>query len=428
MSAIKQIQCPACGANSTFKQTDGSYRCNYCQSNFELKENLKKPQQQRTTVTFDNPVDIKPVKRGCGIAGLSVFISMVGVGVAIFLNFKNNPAIVDGIESVFTEWQKPSINHYESFAGPNGPVIWLLQKTTRNKLDSVKYPFKIVEPASGKILKEGYYMPQMTWQESFNDTKEMNTEFSLWGGLVWNASENNTLRGFDPYTFEERENEKSLIQKFSELKSGIAKAEIMRYKRSFKLTTNDGDEYVFYPERNLLRTQEKDNNSYRTDTITSTDLYVSQGKDHSLWLVTKRSDKSRYELTIYEGDAKEVEPRSGKKLRFGGIMAAKRANERKFFRAQPFARQNGNLILIYTETMKKKSPVAMECFDQEGKTVWINKIPELQKLNESPFENLNCDFTTDNNVVIIDVYEGVRKSYCYDLKTGKLLWTYSAEK
>ena len=41
MSPVKQIQCPACGANSTFKQTDGSYRCNYCQSNFELKDYLK---------------------------------------------------------------------------------------------------------------------------------------------------------------------------------------------------------------------------------------------------------------------------------------------------------------------------------------------------------------------------------------------------
>lgn len=426
MSTVKQIQCPACGANSTFKQTDGSYRCNYCQSNFELKENANKVQPQKTAVTL-NP-NATPAKAGCRLGVIMALVSMIGVGASIFFTFRQNSAMKEGVESVITGWQKPELNYYESFAGPKGPIIWLLQKATRTKLDSVKYPFKIIEPSSGKILKEGFYIPEMTWQESFNDSKEMANEFSLWGGLVWNASENNLLRGFDPYTLEEKENEKSLIQRFQELKSGIAKAEIIRYKKSFKLTTNDGDEFVYYPDRNLLRAQKEDDISYRTDTVTTTELYVSDGKTHELWLIKKCDERSRYDLHIWESDAQEVEPQPKKKRRYGGILESKKVSDRKFFRAQPLARHKGNLILIYTESMKKKSAVTMECFNQEGKTVWINKIPELQKLSESPFDNLNCDFSTDNNIVIIDVYEDVRKSLCYDLKTGKLLWTYRLEK
>ena len=47
MSEIKQIQCPTCGANSTFKKVDGTYLCNYCQSTFELKDDDSTNQKKK---------------------------------------------------------------------------------------------------------------------------------------------------------------------------------------------------------------------------------------------------------------------------------------------------------------------------------------------------------------------------------------------
>jgi uncharacterized Zn finger protein (UPF0148 family) len=42
MSHVTQIQCPSCGANSTFKKPDGTYHCNYCQGTFEVEEDKPK--------------------------------------------------------------------------------------------------------------------------------------------------------------------------------------------------------------------------------------------------------------------------------------------------------------------------------------------------------------------------------------------------
>lgn len=356
MSAIKQIQCPACGANSTFKQTDGSYRCNYCQSNFELKESVKSPQPQRT-VQFDTSGTIKPLKRGCGISALAGIFALVGVGVAVFLNFKNNSALVDGIESAFSEWQKPSLSIYQSFVGSKGPVIWEISSQTRNKLDSAKYSIKIIDPKTKTALATKPVFEPMTWTESFSFGKKLNSQFFQLGDIAYNCSEENGLIGFDIYTFDIVVNDETLGKKFPELNSGISKADFMWYKEAFNITTNKGDEFVYYPRIELLRTKKKDDNSYRSDTITDTKIYLSDEKQAQLYLIQKKHDKYRDELEVNKGLVTQYEKNKSFYRKSYDIRQFKKLSDRVFFKSKPLLRTNDGLVFVYVDDLSKKAKV-----------------------------------------------------------------------
>lgn len=428
MASIKHIQCPSCGSASTFKTSQGYYKCNYCQTSIIVDEEKKNEENSTSgfsssNVKFGTAKTISPniIK----VILFSVLTLSIGMGLAVFTITSSVSS--EPIDAVFSEWQKPSMNHYECFAGSKGPVIWLMSKQTRNKLDSVKFPLQIIDPSNHTVQKELLYLPQMTWKESFYDDKELANEYLQIGDLAWNASENQGLRAFDIYTFEEKENEKSLVQRFKELSSGIAKAEIIRYKKAFKITTNDGAEFMYYPDRNIIRTQQEDNLSYRFDTLTTTAIYISRQKNHALWLITKKIDLSQNELQINDDDLQETDPVTMKKIRFGDIINAKKISEKKFLRAQALTRHKGNLVLLYTETMAKKSPVTLLCINKEGKTIWELKDQTLYQLSESPFDNINCDYQTGGNLLILNLQGNLRGSLGIDLNTGKIAWQYSLE-
>lgn len=427
MSAVKQIQCPACGANSTFKQVDGSYRCNYCQSTFELKENLKKPQLQRTTVTFDK-TDLKPVKRGCGLSIVMAAISMIGVGVAVFINFKNNPAIAEGVESMFTEWQKPSLNIYQSFVGSKGPVIWEISSQTRNKLDSARYSIEIIDPKTKTVLVTKPVFETMTWTESFDFGKKLNNQFFQLGDIAYNCSEENGLIGFDIYSFDIVVNDETLAKKFTELNSGISKADFMWYKKAFNITTNKGKDYVYYPETELIRTKDKDDNSYNKDTITDTKVYLSDEKQAQLYLMQRKHDKTRDELKVDKGVVEGFEKNKSFYSRSYNIRILKKLNDRVFFKAEAIMRTNDALVFVYVDDLSKKAKVHLECVDKNGNTKWKNSDEILQELKNNNSDNLSFEHRANEDFLTISLWGAKRKTHCFDLKTGKLLWSYSPEK
>lgn len=420
MATVKQIQCPACGANSTYKTVHGNYMCNYCQSTFEVTATANKP----TPVSFGT-TNAKPINPVAGkiiaFVFIGVFVAMMGVGVSVFIFTKNNAT--NPVEQIFSEWQKPYIHHYECFVGSKGPVAWTVMQQTRNRLDSVKYKINIIDPSSKKVLAEKDYLPQMTWKESFNVSKKIDNEFVLINDLAYNSSEENLIRAFDIYTFEKKEDAETIKKKFPELSSGISKTELIRYKNAFKLTTNDGDEFVYYPARNILRKQKEDDMSYRTDTSTVYQIYLRENENHKqLWLIKQIIDASRNEMDVYGYGLEEIA--KGKNSR-GPIKSAKQISEKKFFKAQGLTRFKNNYILVYAENLSKKAKVILESFNSEGKSNWQLIHPDLQILIESPFQTLNCDYSTNGKTLVININGANRKSVCFDLESGKHLWTFS---
>lgn len=427
MSAVKQIQCPACGANSTFKQSDGSYRCNYCQSNFELKENLNKPQPQRTTAQFDK-ADLKPVKRGCGISVIAGIIALAGVGVATFLNFKESPAIADDLKSVFSEWQKPSLSIYQSFVGSKGPVIWEISSQTRNKLDSAKYSIEIIDPRTKSVLVQKPVFEPMTWTESFNFGKKLDGQFFQLGDIAYNCSEENGLTGYDIYTFDVVVNDATLGKKFPELSPGISKADFMWYKVAFNITTNKGDEFVYYPKTELLRTKETDDNSYRKDTITDTKIYLSDEKQAQLYLMQRKHDKMRDELKVDKGIATGYEKNKSYYRNSWRIHQFKKLNDRVFFKSEPLLRTEDGFVFVYVDDLSKKAKVHLECIDKDGNSKWRNSDAVLQELKNNNSDNLTFEHRYNDKFLTISLWGAKRKTLCFDLRTGKLVWSYSTGK
>lgn len=394
--------------------------CNYCQSTFEVTATASKSNPVSFGTTNAKPIN--PVAgKIIAFVFIGVFVAMMGVGVSVFIFTKNNAT--NPVEQIFSEWQKPYIHHYECFVGSKGPVAWAVMQQTRNRLDSVKYKINIIDPSSKKVLAEKDYLPQMTWKESFNVSKKIDNEFVLINDLAYNSSEENLICAFDIYTFEKKEDAETIKKKFPELSSGISKTELIRYKNAFKLTTNDGDEFVYYPARNILRKQKEDDMSYRTDTSTVYQIYLRENENHKqLWLIKQIIDASRNEMDVYGYGLEEIA--NGKNSR-GPVKSAKQISEKKFFKAQGLTRFKNNYILVYAENLSKKAKVILESFNSEGKSNWQLIHPDLQILIESPFQTLNCDYSTNGKTLVININGANRKSVCFDLESGKHLWTFS---
>lgn len=429
MSAIKQIQCPTCGANSTFKQVDGSYRCNYCQSNFELKENFQQsqPRPKQTTVTFNSP-DLKPVKRGCGISVLAGLIALIAAGIAFFVSVKESSTFAGGLDSVFMDWQKPSLNIYQSFVGSKGPIIWEISSQTRNKLDSARYSIEIIDPQTKSVLHKQPVFETMTWTESFGFSKKLNGQFFQMGDIAYNCSEENGLIGYDIYNFDIVVNEETLGKKYSELSSGISKASFMWYKVAFTITTNKGKEFVYYPKTDLLRTKHKDDNSFQSDAITDTKIYLSDQKQAQLYLITRKQDKTRDELNVPANMATQYEKNKNFYKHTHNISYMQKLSERVFFKSEPLFRNNGNLVFLYVDDLSKKAKVHLECVDMEGNSMWKNNDEILQELKKNNSDRLSFEYRHNNEFLTISLWGAKRKTHCFDLKTGKLVWSYSPEK
>jgi hypothetical protein len=193
MSEIKQIQCPTCGANSTFKKSDGTYLCNYCQSNFELKGDDSNNQKKKELLDlfqnkqkFDREGLLNAIKEKQQTASASgkklglvivaiTFTFVAGIFSFVFFNVKNSMKEI-GVD-IFSDWGAPSLNIYQSFVGSKGPVIWEVYSQSRNKLDSARYSISIIDPKTKSVLITKPVFETMTWTESFNFSKKLDGQF-----------------------------------------------------------------------------------------------------------------------------------------------------------------------------------------------------------------------------------------------------------
>ena len=443
MSTVKQIQCPACGSNSTFKKSDGSHMCNYCQSSFEVEENRSEPKKinvedlkkiMRERIA-SNPEALKRGKKlGCSIliAGM-VFIA--GIGTFVYTTIKKATTTSSG-GSLFDYWQEPSQNMYKCFIGSKGAVIFLLMQQSSNKLDSVRYLVKLINPEDGKIIKEKPFGPAMAWKELFNYSNRLESTFQCFNNIAYNTPKDSGLIGFDIYSWEEVVTSKTLANKFPELKSGISKAEYSWNKDSYKITSNTADEFYFNASDNTLNKKEKQENRNKPartgtggkDTLV-TRIYLSEGKRPQLFKINRKIKTDNDEARIDSRYSEEYEKdKSWYKSSFK-INSVEKVNDKIYFMAKDLARFEENILVLYTEDLSKTSKVILELIDARGLSVWQNKDANLQILkSRASSDKMYCDYVIDGNLVVINTNENGQKSTGISLKSGKTLWTYSPGK
>jgi hypothetical protein len=133
------------------------------------------------------------------------------------------------------------------------PVCWSVTSAYNLKHDSVRFYLHIVDPASGADKKKIQLTPYMGTFNS-SDALVSYSQVKQIGELVWMVGKE-TLEARDPLTGDIKVSEKTLMQKFPELKSGIGEAEYHWWGNSIKLTTRDGFVFYYLPSFGELMTE-----------------------------------------------------------------------------------------------------------------------------------------------------------------------------
>lgn len=432
MSIVQKINCPDCGSNSTFKTIDGNYKCNYCQGTFIVNEPSKNkieiPFNKENIDTYhlknqNNPVLLKYILfftfgLVALIGGIVAFSVLKSTG-----NSSNKNIIID-------DWQAPTIFTYKVLSGSKGSLIFLVTNQQKTKIDSVRYFLKVINPKTLAVIKTIQLYKTVTWQESFNFEKKVGVRFWQYGNLAFSFSEENGLKAYDIYSLKEELNNDILKQKFPELNNGIAEIQDLSYKKAFKFITNNAEEFIYYPLNNVLKTKEDDDNAYKTDGTVKEQLYVSDGKQPSIYKMKSLVHESRDALTLYNSMVTELEQKDNnwykKSYEIDDFI---RVNETNYFKSMPFCRYNSNLVLMYTSSMAKSADVIIESVDTNGKTVWQLKDTVFQYLKTNLFsDKLYCEFCVNQSELIINTSNANENTISINLNNGKINWILNPKK
>lgn len=435
MGISKNIQCPSCGSNSVFKLNSREYKCNYCQTPFiysedesgvppDLYVNEKKSKVQQYIDLQAINEKQKPVsKAGCVIFA-AVIVGVIGfVGAIVFLVSNKKHAIEPSVNiETDKSWGKPSLNRYLAFAASKGPVVWELLEYSRSGLDSSKHYIRIVNPVNGEVKNNIRFGEVTTWKENFNFSKKLNYDFLLVNDTLYNGSEDGGLQAFDVYTGRKLFGNEYFENKFAELKKGIAKTESRTYYKAYTFTTNDGDEFTYYPGKHLLKNQEEEKQTYRSDTITRQNFYFSEGKKCFLYLaVKKESVNEGGTLSEYYIDAYEKKEKFYTKY----FKKLEKLGNKSYPCAQRITSNENYVVFAYMSDFSNKAHPIIEKVDASGITVWQNSDTALVSFIENfSGNNLYLNYNLNKqNLLLYGSGKGY-KTVGLDLNSGKTIFVH----
>jgi hypothetical protein len=419
VSQVKKITCPSCGANSVFKVNAVEYKCNYCQTAFRLEPGSPHgpPDLDQKFATLKelnaiNPAQAKKVVRIAAVVGLSIVLFIIGMAVAIF-----SAAEKTSNASASSSWQQPSLNMYVAFAGTKGAVIWELLEYSGTKLDSTKHLLRLIDAGTGAVLAEKPFGETTTWKENFNFRKRFDPDFLLLRDTLYNGSEDGGLQAFDLYTGNKLLSNSDFAKKYPQLKTGITKVEARLYNQQFIFYTGSGDEYYYYPARNIFREKAQEDQAYRYDTVTRRNFYLSEGQKPSLYLITRqeriheRGIISRHTLEQYENGDRYLKKQ---------FKTYEKLGDKIYPCAQRLISTKDFLILAYLSDFSKKPQLLIEKINANGKSLWQNRDTALAAFisNLTP-DNLHLNYNYSNSEIVLYRSSSVNRSVGINLLNGK---------
>ncbi|MBL7921008.1 MAG: hypothetical protein JNJ40_11880 [Bacteroidia bacterium] len=415
MAKIEQLKCPSCGATQVSHISGINYQCDYCDSTFILKTDNNSPSNFDIPKNIDlKPIPVKPIVIIVIVVFMFVLIG-IGASVFYFVGGKKQIAAVD----IFGDWQKPNVDNYNCLVGSKGAVVWLVLKSQTNKLDSVKYTLRLIDPATKKTISETLLDQPKAWKDLFNRYKVFDSEFYVSNDTVYNISEEGGVQGFTLYTGKRLFGNEWLEKKFPELKGGITKAGKELYKKRVKITSASGDDFYYYLDtKHLLTQKEADDENGREELFTE-DIYLSQNKKSQLYLCNmKRFSTDDY--FISDSYVEQFKNSVNKRYFASYIKDVKLISEEVYPKALPIAKYNNNLLFFYVSDFSKQAKGVLALVNKSGEFAWKNQDTSFKKIViENSGDNVYLRYQLKNDLIVVNMNLSGHQSVGIDLKTGK---------
>lgn len=418
MAKVEQIKCPSCGATQVSHISGINYQCDYCNSTFILKQDNPRQIHFDIPKTTDfKPTSFKPIKFAIIFA---VLIGIISAGVSVFLLSAGKKS-ASGI-NFLGEWQKPSIDNYNCLVGRRGAIVWLVLKTQTNKLDSVKYYLRLVDPVTKKIVSEKPLGKPKAWKELFNQSGLFDSEFFVSNDTAYNVSENGGIQAYELYTGNRLFGNEWFEKKYVLLKDGITKAAKEYYRNRLKITSAAGDDLYYYLDSKLLLTKEQDEARDKEERTFSEDIYLTRNKKSRLYLCNIQRRPSD-DFVI---DESYIEAFKSAGSSYSYVKGAKLISDSIYPMAVSLKKINGNLLFFYASSFSKKGTGILALVNKEGNFLWKNKDTTFKKIvEENTSDNLYIKYRLGKDLIVVDVYNSRNQSIGINLKTGKTQFVFS---
>ena len=420
MAKVEQLQCPSCGAREVSQISGINYQCDYCHSTFIVKND-----NSFSGINFNQPtpidiksVSIKPIKTFVLIA---IILALMGVGMSVFIMSSAKKSITTSI-GIFGNWQNWSLDNYNCLAGTKGAVVWLVLKTQTNTLDSVKYQIRLINPQTKKIISEQALGNTKPWKELFNQSKIFDSEFFVGNDTIYNISEDAGIQGFDLYSGDRLFGNEWFQNKFPQLKSGITKTEKQYYKKAVKITSADGDDFIYYLDSKQLLTVKEDEKKGNKESDFTENIYLTRTKKSELYVCTK---KRRLNEGYYL-DESYIESLAANHSFYSDVKGIKKIGDAVYAKAVPIENYKNNLVLFYASDFSKQANGILALVNKEGQFVWKNADTTFKKIiSENTNDNIYLRYNLKNNLMVININNAGNQSVGINLETGKTQFVFS---
>lgn len=418
MAKVEQIKCPSCGATKVSHISGINYQCDYCNSTFILKQDNPRQINFDIPKTTDlKPISVKPIKFAIIFA---ILIGIMSAGVSVFLLSAGKKS-TSGI-NFLGDWQKPSLDNYNCLVGNKGAIVWLVLKTQTNKLDSVKYYLRLVDPVTKKTVSEEPLGKPKAWRELFNQSSLFDSEFFVSNDTAYNVSENGGIQAFNLYTGKRLFGNEWFEKKYPLLKDGITKTSKEYYRNRLKITSASGDDLYYYFNAKLLLTKEQDEAKEKEERVFSEDIYLTRNKKSRLYLCNMQ----RRSTDGFVIDESYIEVFKSNGSSYSYVKGAKPLNDSIYPLAIPIEKVNNNLLFFYASGFSKKGTGILAMVNKEGNFLWRNNDTTFKKIvQQNISDNLYVKYKLGKDLIVIDVSNSRNQSVGVNLKTGKTQFVFS---
>jgi hypothetical protein len=421
MAKIEKLQCPSCGAHDVSHISGINYQCNYCQSTFIIKN-----ENSFSKINFEDINKAVPQKNSVKsvkiIITIAIFMVLVGVGLSLFIVTADRKTDSNG-SAFFSDWQKPSIDNYNCLTGSKGAIVWLVLKNQTNKLDSVKYILRLIDPLTKKIISDEPLGRPKAWKELFNRSQNFDSEYYVNNDTVYNVSEDGGIQGFTLYSGKKLFGNERFEKRFPQLKTGISIVNKEYYRNRIKITSAAGDDYYYFLDSKLLLTEKEAERSNSLENTFSESIYLSQNKKSQLYLCTikRRANEDHYISDSYIEQFKERQSYMS-----SYIKNIKLISDSIYPMAKPIESYKDKLLFFYASKFSKHADGVLALVDRNGQFIWKNNDSTFKKIVEdNTGDHIYLNYKLNNDLIVININKAGHQSVGVNLKTGKTQFVFN---